>query len=104
VQTIKHPPPNHTVIVVLPGGKRIAGRVIALAVLGPGTANITIETAAVLPRGEYRAVYRAPSQERPPLGSGVFKVFNSVTYRQRWRASGVFTRPQSQLRFLLIPA
>lgn len=98
-----HPSPNHTVIVILPGGKHIAGRVITLSVLAPGTANITIETADVLPRGEYAAHYKAPSPERPPLGRGVFKVFNCVAYRQRWRASGVFTRPESRLRFLLVP-
>jgi hypothetical protein len=86
------------VIVTTPDGKQIAGRVIELAVLGPGRANITIETVAVLPCGEYAAVYQTP------LGRGIFKVFTSVAYRHRWRASGVLTPPPTQLRFLLIPS
>lgn len=103
MQPTKHPPPNHTVIVALPGGKQIAGRVLALSVLAPGTANITIETFDVLPCGHYGALYTAPSQQKPPLGHGIFKVFSSVAYLDRWRASGLFTRPEARLRFLLIP-
>jgi hypothetical protein len=98
-----HPPPHHTVIVTVPGGKLVGGRILPLSMLSPGTANITIETSVVLPCGEYWATYQTNSPERPPLGRGVFKVFNSVAYRDRWRASGVYTRPESRLRFLLVP-
>jgi hypothetical protein len=89
-------------IVIIPGGKRIVGRVIALSLLGPGRANVTIETVDVLPRGEYAAIYKAASRERPPVDRGIFKVFNSVAYGNRWRASGILTPPRTR-NWLLIP-
>jgi hypothetical protein len=89
-------------IVIIPGGKRIVGRVIALSVLGPGRANITIETVDVLPRGEYAAIYKTSAQERTPVDRGIFKVFTSVAYSNRWRASGILTPPQTR-NWLLIP-
>ena len=53
-------PTNHHLTVTTPNGT-MRGQVIVVRQLGPGVANLTIETRDILPIGEYGAVYTAPS-------------------------------------------
>lgn len=64
-------PTNHHLTITLPDGKHVRARVVAVKRLGPGVANLLIETHNVLHMGEYPATYHTPSQE----AAGTFKVF-----------------------------
>jgi len=53
-------PTNHTLIITIPGVKRVTGRIISVKPMGPGVAQLVVETVDVLPYGAYEAVYTTP--------------------------------------------
>jgi hypothetical protein len=94
-------PTHHTlrtVLITLPGGRQMKGYVLALSMLGPGTAHLTLETPAVLPQGAYEASYNTASQE---IG-GIFNVSKYAPYQRRWRASGIFTHKWKRRRGIIL--